>query len=164
MYVHVVVDDAVNFLGVRVWLLAAAVLAITACAESPLVPCRELVCPPGSVCTAGGCASPADVLACKDKSDGDACHAGDGGTGVCQGGACHTGLCGNGKKDIGEKCDGSVGLDPNKVQKCSDDCTQIYECGNAVEDPMEECDDGNQNAADGCDQCKKVAWSANVLV
>ncbi|HUS32999.1 MAG TPA: hypothetical protein VMZ53_31065 [Kofleriaceae bacterium] len=142
----------------------AAGLAFAACAESPLVPCGDLVCPPGNVCTAGGCAAPADVEACVGLSDGDPCRAATGGSGICQGGACHTGLCGNARIDVGEVCDGDVGIDAVLGQTCSGDCTQIYECGNAVVDPAEQCDDGNKNPADGCDACGQTAWKAAAIV
>jgi cysteine-rich repeat protein len=165
MYVHVVAVPVLRFLGVRgaARLTALAVtLALAACAESPLVPCGDLSCPPSNVCTPGGCALPADVDACNGLAEGDTCHSALGGTGVCQGGACKTGLCGNGKIDLGEVCDGELGVDVG--QSCSEDCTRTYECGNAVVDPGEDCDDGNKNDADGCASCRLSTWIVQVLV
>src|SRR5262245_59250171 len=123
--------------------LIVALVALAGCLQSPLVPCGDISCPPGSICTPGGCATPADVEACKALVDGDPCRASNGGAGTCQGGACQTGLCGNGAIDIGEICDGELGIDVAAGERCGVTCSEIYACGNAVVDPDEECDDGN---------------------
>lgn len=141
--------------------LVVALAWLGACLESPLVPCGDTVCPPGTMCTSGGCATPADVNACVGLGDGDACRAANGGTGTCQGGACQTGLCGNGRVDVGEACDDG-NLDSG--DGCRADCGKIELCGDGEADAGEACDDGNQNTADGCDGCMRTAWTATTAV
>ena len=148
--------------GLALALAALAALAsLAACVQSSLVPCGDLVCPAGDVCTPGGCASPADVAACDGLADGTDCRAATGGAGTCQGGACQTGLCGNGTVDVGEVCD-----DGNQVSGdgCRGDCKKIEVCGDGQLDVGEQCDDGNKNPADGCDACKQTTWHASPAV
>src|SRR5205823_3675111 len=78
--------------------------------------------------------------------------------------SCRTGECGNSKIDPTEICDGDVGVDAAAGERCSDDCKQIWVCGNAVPDPGEQCDDGNTNPADGCDACVQTTWSATAVI
>ena len=52
---------------------------------------------------------------------------------------CRRNSCGNGVLDYGETCDGSPG--------CRADCTR---CGDGVRQPIESCDDGNNNNFDSC--------------
>ena len=146
---------------VRTGWIAACALAATACLQSPLVPCGDSVCPPGNVCTSGGCATPADVAACGGLADGDGCRASNGGAGTCQGGACQTGLCGNGAVDVGEVCD-----DGNLTSGdgCREDCAKEEICGDGEVDAQEACDDGNANAADACDLCELTQWTATLGV
>jgi cysteine-rich repeat protein len=66
--------------------------------------------------------------------------------------------------DVGELCDGTAGVDPSKGETCSPDCKTIYVCGNGVVDPGEQCDDGNHNPADGCDNCKLTSWQVSLAV
>lgn len=141
--------------------LVVVLACLAACLQSPLVPCNDQVCPPGSVCTAGGCATQADVDACIGLAEGDPCPAANGGAGTCQGGACQTGLCGNGALDINEVCD-----DANLTSGdgCRSDCSKVEVCGDAIVDEGEQCDDGNQNAADGCDACVRVEWRVSTAV
>lgn len=140
-----------------VWLWCLSV----ACVESNSVQCGELLCPRGNVCTADGCASPADVAACNGIENGEACLPASGTVGICQGGACRTGLCGNSAVDIGEVCD-----DGNQMSAdgCRADCRKIERCGDAELDSGEACDDGNANPADSCDQCRATAWNATAIV
>jgi len=140
---------------------AAFALVAAGCLQSPLVPCGDLYCAPGSVCVQDTCASPADVQACEGHADGDACRAANGGGGTCEGGVCHTGLCGNGHVDVGEACD-----DGNQVSGdgCRGDCGKIEVCGDGQLDQGEACDDGNLNASDGCDMCVKTVWNASTAV
>jgi cysteine-rich repeat protein len=146
---------------VIVRVFAALLLLATGCLDSPLVPCGDLFCAPGSVCVSDTCASPTDVAACDGMPDGASCKAGNGGAGTCQGGVCQTGLCGNGKIDVGEACD-----DGNQTSGdgCRGDCLKIEVCGDGQLDQGEQCDDGNHNAADGCDMCKKTVWNATTAV
>jgi cysteine-rich repeat protein len=136
-------------------------LVLAGCLQSPLVPCGDLVCPPGNVCTSGGCATPADVEACIGLDDGDPCRAANGGAGMCQGGACQTGLCGNGVVDVGEACDDG---NHDSGDGCRGDCGKIELCGDGELDAGEACDDGNTNAADGCDACTRTTWIATAGV
>ncbi|MBV8756608.1 MAG: hypothetical protein JO257_05020 [Deltaproteobacteria bacterium] len=141
--------------------LLAVAVALSGCLSSPLVPCGDLYCAPGSVCVANTCASPADVAACEGHADGDACRAANGGGGTCENGVCHTGLCGNGQVDVGEACD-----DGNQVSGdgCRGDCGKVEICGDGQLDQGEACDDGNHNAADGCDMCVKTVWNVSTAV
>jgi cysteine-rich repeat protein len=146
---------------IRVRRFAALLLVAAGCLDSPLVPCGDLFCGPGSVCVSNMCAAPADVTACDGMPDGASCKASNGGAGTCQGGVCQTGLCGNGKLDVGEACD-----DGNQVSGdgCRGDCLKIEVCGDGQLDVGEQCDDGNHNAADGCDMCKKTVWNVSTAV
>ena len=60
-------------------------------------------------------------------------------------------VCGDGTVDayMGETCDppGAPALSPAGDNLCRDDCTF---CGDGLLDPVEECDDGNQEDDDGC--------------
>src|SRR5262245_55664741 len=125
-------------------LLIVIACTFAGCVESELVTCRDLTCPLGNVCTAGGCALPADVVTCAGLAEGTPCKAASGGDGSCVGGACQTGLCGNGAVDPGEVCDPGVIIDG---QGCSADCSKIEICGDGVVDVSvaEQCDDGNHN-------------------
>ena len=148
-----------RFALVRAWLAIACCLV--GCIDAELVPCGQLSCPAGNVCTAGGCAAPADVTACEGLTDGAACHASNGGLGTCEGGACRTGLCGNGVVDVGEVCD-----DGNQTSGdgCRGDCKKIEVCGDGELDVGEQCDDGNHNPADGCDACRLTTWKVSLAV
>jgi cysteine-rich repeat protein len=97
--------------------------------------CTFVACGNGVISTGEGCDD-------GNLSDGDGCG------GACQvepGWDCTTApcspLCGNGRVDGGEACDGDSGCDPN--------CTFAV-CGNAWMGGVEECDDGNVAAGDGC--------------
>ncbi|MDQ3365421.1 MAG: hypothetical protein M3680_08340 [Myxococcota bacterium] len=141
--------------------LLMASLCAAACVEPSLVPCGELTCPASNVCTAGGCATPANVAACAGFDEGASCRASSGVTGTCQGGACKIGLCGNAMRDLGELCD-----DGNQISGdgCRADCAKLESCGDGALDEGEACDDGNGNPADGCDACAVVVWRARTVV
>lgn len=140
------------------WIVA---LLASGCLQSPLVPCGDTVCPPGNVCTSGGCATPADVAACNGFADGEGCQSASGTAGICQGGACQTGLCGNETVDIGEACD-----DGNLMSGdgCREDCRKMEICGDGLPDEGEACDDGNTNVADSCANCEVTQWTATLGV
>jgi cysteine-rich repeat protein len=132
------------------------------CVQSQAVPCGDILCPSGSVCTESGqCAFVVDIASCVGKADGDSCEARGGDIGVCSTGACSVGQCGNGRVDGGEACD-----DGNRsgADGCAADCSKLEVCGDAVADEGEACDDGNSNAVDGCDGCKLTQWSASPVV
>ena len=57
--------------------------------------------------------------------------------------------CGNGEKDLGEECDTGEANSDTEPGACRTDCT-IANCGDAVLDDTEECDDGNDNDGDNC--------------
>jgi cysteine-rich repeat protein len=136
-------------------------LVVAGCLQSPLVPCGDLYCAPGTVCVKDMCASPVDVAACDGMPDGASCRASNGGAGTCEGGVCQTGLCGNGRLDPGEACD-----DGNQVSGdgCRADCLKKEVCGDGVVDQGEQCDDANSNPADGCDMCKNTMWAVSTAV
>jgi cysteine-rich repeat protein len=72
----------------------------------------------------------------------------------CNGTCTSTEICGNGIKDVGELCD-----DANMPGGCNNNCQGGTGCGDGVidqdgnGDPIEECDDGNN---DDQDDCRKV--------
>jgi cysteine-rich repeat protein len=143
------------------WLV---VLALTGCLQPQLTPCGDDWCLEGSTCVADAlCASADQIAACAGVSDGDTCAVG-GGVGRCDRGVCVAVGCGNGKIDLGETCDGELGVDLVAGEQCSADCMRIEVCGNGVIDPREQCDDANTNPADGCDECAATQWSATALI
>jgi cysteine-rich repeat protein len=154
-------DGVTIAISVTIARIAVVACWLAGCIESALVPCGELACPAGQVCTPGGCASPADVTACEGMAEGAACRASTGGIGTCEGGACRIGLCGNGVVDVGEVCD-----DGNQVSGdgCRGDCKKMEVCGDGELDVGEQCDDGNHNPADGCDNCKLTSWQISLAV
>lgn len=74
----------------------------------------------------------------------------------CDAGVCLppvSAVCGNGSKEDLEECDeGTANSDePNAL--CRTDCT-LAGCGDMIVDPdTEQCDDGNFDPTDGCDEC-----------
>jgi cysteine-rich repeat protein len=137
-------------------------LLMVGCVQSQAVPCGDILCPSGAVCTeTGQCAFTVDIAACTGKAEGEACEARGGNIGVCSAGACSVGQCGNGAVEGGEACD-----DGNRVgaDGCAADCSKREICGDAIADDGEACDDGNSNAVDGCDACKLTQWSAASVV
>ncbi len=76
----------------------------------------------------------------------------DDNNGWCQQGVCVPFLCGDGTKDDNEECD--EGADNGKAGSgCAINCT-ISRCSNQVIEGGEECDDGNNDILDSCDQCR----------
>jgi len=128
----------------------------------------------------------------EEKCDDGNAEDGDGCTSTCQvepgydcptlGEPCIASVCGNGKQEVGEKCD--CGTDPDKLpdgcqavnglfygdgKGCSKTCTAeprcldsngktqacSSSCGDGNIDPDEECDDGDPDSGDGCSKdCK----------
>lgn len=127
------------------WVLAACSF------EHGLVPCGDLLCPRGSVCTSAGlCAGEDEAAACVDLVDGDRCMTAAIADGTCSGGACRAVACGNAIIDHDEVCD-----DGNQAfgDGCSSDCRSDETCGNGVPDVLlgEECDSGLDHVSgDGC--------------
>jgi cysteine-rich repeat protein len=117
------------------------VIGVCGCVGDGVVPCGDIQCPAGDVCTAGGCATTADVSACNGLGENDACMSVNTPRGVCHGGGCRAIACGDNVTDPGEACD-----DGNTVSGdgCSAACDSNETCGNGVVDgqSQEECDSG----------------------
>src|SRR5215475_7374871 len=130
---------------------AATLLLSVSCVRAHLVPCGDVACPVGDVCTPGGCADPEAAAACDGIADGEMCTTSSIADGTCAGGSCHPVGCGNGIVDHGEACD-----DGNQTpgDGCSADCRSTEVCGNGVVDALphgEQCDDGFLGVSgDGC--------------
>jgi len=141
--------------------IAAAWLA--GCVGDTLVPCGELLCASGQICTAGGCASPANAAACLGLTETEPCTSGTGEAGSCLGGSCRVPVCGNGTRELGEACDDS---NQTSMDGCSADCQSLEVCGNDVVDTQvgEQCDSGVDGlSGDGCSsRCKDETnlWTA----
>lgn len=72
---------------------------------------------------------------------------------------CRLEECGNDRIDAGEECDPPVAND------CADTCLEISpNCGDGTvqEDEFEQCDDGNDEASDGCHQCRITCGNERV--
>jgi len=105
----------------------------------------EGFCDDGDVCTQDTCGGqtgclfePLSGIPC---DDGDPCTTGD----ACLEGVCSPGAqvpCDDANTCTADSCEAGVGCVFSPVSDC---------CGNGVEDPGEECDDGNQEDGDGCD-------------
>jgi cysteine-rich repeat protein len=150
------------------------------CLEVPGTVCDDgRVCPSGMVCAPHGCALPQQIEACAGKEPGEPCtYAGIQGT--CIDGLCISSGCGNGVRDEGEACDDGrrcadgtpcqgtcsdgSNCQPRGGHSCSRDCLKIEVCGDGFRDEGEACDDGNDNPADGCDQCALTQWTARAVV
>jgi cysteine-rich repeat protein len=126
-------------------------LALCGCLNPQAETCGSLLCPEGTVCTPGGCATQEAIDACANKADGDMCTTSEiTFDGYCTGGSCQQSVCGNGKQEYGEVCD-----DGNRTpgDGCSIDCKSDETCGNGIVDVLagEQCDSGILGqAADGC--------------
>ena len=126
-------------------------LVLCGCLDPQATTCGGLLCPEGTFCTPGGCATREAIDACTDKADGDPCMTSEiTFNGYCSGGSCQQSVCGNGKQEYGEICD-----DGNREpgDGCSIDCLSDETCGNGVVDVLvgEQCDSGiTGQAADGC--------------
>jgi cysteine-rich repeat protein len=162
--------------------LVVGVLAWTGagCLEVPGTVCDDgRVCPSGMVCAPHGCALPQQLEACTGKEPGEPCsYAGIQGT--CIDGLCISSGCGNGVRDEGEACDDGrrcadgtpcqgtctdgSNCQPRGGHGCSRDCLKIEICGDGFRDEGEACDDGNDNPADGCDQCRLTQWTAQAVM
>lgn len=141
------------------WWSVLSLSLLASCVESKLVDCGNgLLCPVGSICVNGGCASIGDcgnglldpLEACDDgnRVGGDGCNA------TCTSNEA----CGNGVTDFGEACDCGSDTQPggplcqdtlNGGALCRNDCT-LPQCGNGDVDGLEMCDDGNATNGDGC--------------
>jgi cysteine-rich repeat protein len=137
-----------------------AVIGLWGCVGDGVVPCGDIQCPAGDVCTAGGCATTADVTACNGLADNDACMSANTPRGVCHGGGCRAIACGDNVTDPGEACD-----DGNTVSGdgCSAACDSNETCGNGVVDgqTQEECDSGRPGLdVETCSSTCKIAVEA----
>lgn len=130
--------------------LACVWLVVAGCIADRTVPCGDLQCPVGNVCTPGGCATEENAYACDAVPDGDACTTDAREPGSCRGGACQPVVCGNGVREPGEACD-DANLDGG--DGCSATCASDETCGNGVIDTGlgEQCDTGLAGlSSDGC--------------
>lgn len=125
------------------------------CGDGTLNAAAGEVCDDGNTVGGDGCS--ADCTSVEVCGNGvvdinEACDdgntiSGDGCSGNCK----STEVCGNGIVDINEKCD-----DGGAPGGCNDDCQGGTGCGDgaidrdANGDPLEECDDGNDNNQDDC--------------
>jgi cysteine-rich repeat protein len=105
----------------RRWFLALWLIAVHAgCLYEASQTCGDnSLCPPGKQCVDPGASA--------------------------EGRICVAGNCGNGRPDLGEKCDDG---NNRSGDGCPADCTAS--CGDGVLDPREVCDDRNTNDGDGC--------------
>src|SRR5438067_9360676 len=103
------------------------------CIEPDLVPCGDVACPVGMVCTPAGCATPEAAAACAGKPDHELCTTSIITDGACAGQACHPIVCGDRYVDRGERCD-----DGNVIggDGCSATCDSDEVCGNGVVDAV----------------------------
>jgi cysteine-rich repeat protein len=103
------------------------VTMIVGCVSSNTLLCEDgTTCPPGYTCgSAGGCFSPAEVLACTGLDDGADCQT-PGGRGFCVGGGCAIVVCGNGIVELGEVCDDG---NARSADGCDGTCTSDESCG-----------------------------------
>jgi cysteine-rich repeat protein len=124
-------------------------LGVAACVRDPTVACGELACPAGSVCIAGGCATPEAIEACAGVTEGAPCTAPTVTNGSCVGQVCVSVVCGDGAVVADEVCDDG---NDRSGDGCSADCRSRETCGNRYVDTLagEECDDGDRAAGDGC--------------
>lgn len=98
---------------------------------SCIEPCIRKGCPRGKCCVNPAC--------CIELGCGPSCP------------APAPSLCGDGKEDLGEYC-GEPGLGCLAGRVCRQCvCADLSLCGNGKTDPLEDCDDGNNLAGDGCD-------------
>jgi cysteine-rich repeat protein len=91
--------------------------------------------------------------------EGEACDDGNQQSGDGCDDRCRTERCSNGRKDAGEECD------PPKAGVCTDRCLlPSARCGDGEvqEDEHEQCDDGNQDPTDGCNDCRKVCGDGRI--
>jgi cysteine-rich repeat protein len=118
------------------------------------------VCDDGNALGGDGCAADCkSVEVCGNgiRDVGEACDDGNTVPGDgCSGNCRSTEICGNGIVDINEKCD-----DGGAPGGCNDDCQGGTGCGDGAIDrdgngnPLEECDDGNNDNQDDCtNTCK----------
>lgn len=77
---------------------------LTACVEDDTVMCRELTCPPGTICTEIGCRQPEQVEMCSGRQDGEAC-AWRTEPAICYSQVCEPLVCGDRRLVPPEVCD-----------------------------------------------------------
>src|SRR5688572_7104011 len=76
-----------------------------ACLQPTQLVCDDTTCPTSFRCVpAGGCRPAAQVDACDDHAEGDACTYQQS-PGTCAGGLCTIAICGNGSIELPEVCD-----------------------------------------------------------
>ncbi len=132
--------------------LVVVVGLLAGCVQDNTLVCGDERCPASSVCTPRGCATPADVEACRGLPEGTGCGVDD--PAVCRDGFCERAVCGDRVAELGEACD-----DGNRTSGdgCSERCDSTEQCGNGVVDVGvgEQCDEGIAAlSSDGCtSQC-----------
>jgi cysteine-rich repeat protein len=142
------------------------VVACAGCYRDQYITCGPVICPSTMVCSQDQtCVTPEQIAACTGAQQGAACSFGAS-HGFCHDAACVATLdiCGDGVQTValGELCDCGTGqylLAPpagcngfnadTPGATCRSDCRPAR-CGDAIVDPGEQCDDGNNVSGDGC--------------
>ncbi len=83
-----------------------------------------------------------------------------GGSATCDS-DCSVAECGDGVLNVtaGEECDDGAGNSDTEPDACRTDCMAAW-CGDGVIDAGEECDDGNNQPNDGCDEVCLIEFGA----
>jgi hypothetical protein len=159
--------------GVRSRIAASLLLVVlqVACYGVPGVLCADgRVCPGGTTCDlpSDRCVTGEQIVACRDKADGEVCSVDERTAGVCDGGICRYPRCGDRVRNGGETCDGD---DLGAAQcttfgfyggdlVCNASCTgfDVARCDG-------ECGDGERNGPERCDRddfggasCQSFGW------